>query len=441
MMSEYTLNPAVVYFLKVNGAFVLFYAFYRLFFYKDTFFKLRRALLLAFFGAAFLYPLLNLQEWIKEQAAIDGIIHLYSGILLPEAKVTAGQTGIDEMVSFWAASAGLYLTGILFLFIRFGFQLGSILRLAHLSKKFSIQGTPVYVLPEPAGPFSFFRMIFLYPADYSEMEIAEILVHEKTHVSQGHSFDVLLCELISIVCWMNPFVWLLKREVRHNLEYLADHRVIQSGYDSKSYQHHLLGLAHHQQAAASLYNSFHVLHLKNRIRMMNKKRSRGIGRTKYLMLLPLIALLMVLSNVEGVARLTLRTAGQPALFADPVSSASLGESLVGMLVVNPTDSVYTTVEHMPVFPGGDRALLEFINRNIRYPMDAQKAGVEGRVICSFVVEKDGTVSTIEIVRSLYPSLDEEAKRVIRSFPTWKPGMDKGKAVRVLYTVPITYRLE
>lgn len=81
-------------------------------------------------------------------------------------------------------------------------------------------------------------MVFLHPESHSDKETDEILTHECTHVSQWHSIDVILSEMMCMACWFNPFVWLLKREVRHNLEYLADNTVIQSGYDSKSYQYH-----------------------------------------------------------------------------------------------------------------------------------------------------------------------------------------------------------
>lgn len=515
MIPDIPLSPEAIYFLKVNGAFVLFYAFYRLFFYKDTFFKLRRALLLAFFALAFLYPLMNLQEWVKEQPPMAGMIQLYSAILLPEVTVEAERTAIDWPHLLAVGAISLYLGGVVLLAIRFFLQLSSILRLAHISKKACIQGTSVHLLTQPAGPFSFFRMIFLYPAAYSEDEISEILVHEKTHVSQGHSIDVMLSELISILCWVNPFVWLLRREVRHNLEYLADNTVIRSGYDSKSYQYHLLGLAHHHPAAANLYNSFHVLPLKNRIHMMNKKRSRGIGRTKYLVFLPLVALLMLFSNIEAVARITFALStpltpqqqievkakivdesDQPLIAAAiVVSNSSLGtaadaegcftlkvpadallrfsypgkaqreiaaknipQNMKIILVAqnnssggkvepviasaeDPSDPIYQSVDRMPQFPGGDFALLEYVAKNVKYPQDAQKAGKQGRVICEFVVAKDGKVTKAKVLQGIYPSLDAEALRVIRSFPVWTPGAIDGKPVRVKFAVPITFRLQ
>ena len=526
------MTPEFAYFLKVNVAFVLFYAFYRLLVYKDTFFKLRRASLLAFFGLALLYPLLNIQEWVKEQEPMTEVIQIYSA-MLPEMTVTPEVVvKTDWKGILLSASSYMYWGVMALLFVRFFIQLSSILLLAYRSRRTVIHGVPVYRLDKPAGPFSFFKMIFIHPESHSEKEIDEILTHECTHVFQWHSVDVMICELITVICWVNPFAWLLKREVRHNLEYLADNTVIQSGYDCKSYQYHLLGLAHHYQAAATLYNSFNVLHLKNRISMMNKKRSHGIGRTKYLIFIPLAAFLMLLSNIEAVARITgeiaaeavagvkeateisvlseddVKVSGQviddfngPVIGANVIvkgtnvgtitdtegyfvlettKNAVLRFSFPGMkakevavkdvqgklkvqlysdgsaqgsqsapppppmspqISTDPSDLVFTVVEVMPEFPGGQGALLQFLAKSIKYPVIAQQNGIQGRVTCSFVVGKDGVIRNIEVIRGVDPSLDLEATRVISMMPKWKPGMQKGKEVSVKYTVPVTFRLQ
>ena len=103
--------------------------------------------------------------------------------------------------------------------------------------------------------------------------------------------------------------------------------------------------------------------------------------------------------------------------------------------------IFTVVEEMPKFPGGETKLLEFINKGIKYPVIAQENGIQGRVICSFVVNRDGTVVDAEVVRGVDPSLDKEALRVINTMPKWTPGKQRGKPVRVKYTVPITFRLQ
>lgn len=495
------MTPEFAYLLKVNVAFVLFYAFYRLFFYKDTFFKLRRAILLAFFGLALFYPLLNIQDWVRQQEPIADVIYMYSA-MLPEATAKADAAASVDWYGWLLGSLGFIYWGIVaFLCGRFLVQLSSILWLAHTSERVVIHETPVYALRKAAGPFSFFRMVFLHPESHSDKETDEILTHECTHVSQWHSIDVILSEMMCMACWFNPFVWLLKREVRHNLEYLADNTVIQSGYDSKSYQYHLLGLAHHQ-SVTTLYNSFNVLHLKNRIMMMNKKRSPGIVRTKYLIFIPLVGILMLLSNIEAVARLTVRLANEATVSNAMVTATGIlvdetGLPLIGASVVvkggkertitdkkgafslevpanailrcsyqgresqevlaadmtNNThlslssksremnEQVFTVVEKMPSFPGGDAELLKYIATNIKYPKESQDNGEQGRVICSFIVGRDGSVNNPEVLRGVTPLLNEEAVRVINTMPRWNPGMQRGKAVAVKYTVPITFRLK
>ena len=429
------MTPEFAYLLKVNVAFVLFYAFYRLFFYKDTFFKLRRAILLAFFGLALFYPLLNIQDWVRQQEPIADVIYMYSA-MLPEATAKADATASVDWYGWLLGSLGFIYWGIVaFLCGRFLVQLSSILWLAHTSERVVIHETPVYALRKAAGPFSFFRMVFLHPESHSDKETDEILTHECTHVSQWHSIDVILSEMMCMACWFNPFVWLLKREVRHNLEYLADNTVIQSGYDSKSYQYHLLGLAHHQ-SVTTLYNSFNVLHLKNRIMMMNKKRSPGIVRTKYLIFIPLVGILMLLSNIEAVARLTVSLANEAT-----VSNAMVTATDVSPKSREMDEQVFTVVEKMPSFPGGDAELLKYIATNIKYPKESQDNGEQGRVICSFIVGRDGSVNNPEVLRGVTPLLNEEAVRVINTMPRWNPGMQRGKAVAVKYTVPITFRLK
>lgn len=494
------ITPELSYFIKINLAFILLYGFYRLFFYKDTYFTLRRIVLLLFYVLALSYPIFNIQDWMRvQQQPIAEVIYYYSSVS-PEVVIEGEKPNAiawGEIIS--KSIFFIYLTIAGGLFLRFIIQLASIWRIRQQSKPAVINGTPVYLLPKPAAPFSFFRSIFIFPANHSEKELEEILMHERTHVIQWHSVDVIISELMAIACWINPFIWLLKREVRHNLEYLADNTVIHAGYDSKAYQFHLLGLAHHQ-SAATLYNNFNVLDLKNRIIMMNKKRSGKLGRAKYLIFLPFAAVLLQFCNIDHSKKEssdTVTTTGAESVKLKGNVVDSDGNAIIGAAVVvagdntgtitdlegnfqlettanatltvsfinyepesisataiqaNPKivlkpakstrsgETVFTVVEEMPKFPGGEAKLLEHIREKIKYPVIAQENGIEGRVIASFVVNKDGSVSDAEIVRGVDPSLDVEALRVINTFPNWKPGKQKGKTVNVKYTVPITFRL-
>ena len=459
------MTPELAYFLKINVAIALFYAFYRLFFHKDTFFHWRRTALLCFFGISLLYPLLNIQEWIKEQEPMVAMADLYATIILPEQIIEAPQETTANWQELIPQILGfIYWTGVLLLTLRFLIQLGSIIRLHFLCPKSTIQGSRVHILKKGTGPFSFFHWIFIHPESHTESEISEIITHEETHARQYHSADVLVSEIMCTFCWFNPFVWLMKREVRGNLEYMADHRVLETGHDSKSYQYHLLGLAHHK-AAANLSNSFNVLPLKNRIKMMNKRRTKEIGRTKYLMFLPLAALLMIISNIEFAKEMMAAPEEQGVSQTELANGPELPDGMTGVATLQDkkgtqktkevapppppaavksatvNDSVvFEVVEEMPDFPGGQSALMEYLAKNIKYPATAHENGKQGRVIVSFVVKKDGSISDTKVVRGVDPYLDKEAERVITAMPNWKPGKQRGQAVNVRFTVPVTFRL-
>lgn len=105
------------------------------------------------------------------------------------------------------------------------------------------------------------------------------------------------------------------------------------------------------------------------------------------------------------------------------------------------NKVFDVVEQMPSFPGGPSALMQYLSSNIKYPVVAQENGVQGRVVVSFVVERDGSITDVQVARSVDPSLDREAQRVVRSMPRWIPGKQNGQAVRVKYNVPVAFRLQ
>ena len=400
----------LAYFLKINVAIALFYAFYRLFFYKDTFFTWRRAALLCFFAISAVYPLLNIQTWITEQEPMVAMADLYADIVLPEFTITPEQATSDWKSLLLQTVGFAYWGMVIVLAIRFFIQLAGIIRLAFRCRKAKIGNTNVHLLRQASGPFSFFHWIFIHPTSHTEDELSEILTHEQTHANQWHSIDVLVSEIVCIFCWCNPFAWLMKREIRTNLEYMADARVLENGYDSKTYQYHLLGLSH-QKAAATIYNSFNVLPLKKRIKMMNKKRTKEIGRTKYLMFLPLAALLMIVSNIEAVARTTKKIAAEVIEAVDAKTGQAVPEvqapqvaplpeqdtktvTYKGKVVDKDTldNPIFEVVEHMPEFPdGGMSALMEYLSKNIKYPEAAMKminylASEEGQYLLMWGIE-------------------------------------------------------
>ena len=411
-----------IYLLKVNAGIALFYAFYKLFCQRDTFFQWRRIALLSFLGISFLYPLLDIQDWVMEQPAIYELADYYT-VLMNTEEVTAAPVAYEapQRPDLLTIFTYLYYIGAIVMSVRFIIQLASICHIRWKGQAVYLNGQRIISLPSEANPFSFFGWIFLYLPQLEEESQEEILMHEQTHARQWHSVDVIVSEIVNIVCWFNPFSWLLKGEIRLNLEYLADNQVTQTLNDSKQYQYHLLGLAH-TNSKTGLYNNFNVSQIKHRIIMMNKKRTRTVGRIKYALFAPLAAALLLVSNISCTS-----TENKKDSTEATESRAVEGE-------------VFQVVEEMPEFPGGMAECMKWLGQNIKYPAEAIEKGIQGRVIVQMIVERDGTITNANVVRGVDPLLDKEALRVVNLSPKWKPGMQRGQAVRVKYTLPVMFRL-
>ena len=478
-----------MYLLKLNLALIVLFGFYKLMFSGDTFFALRRATLIGMYLVAMLVPGLNCSYWINKSVGMVSMANEYAAIVLPDVTVTLGGGG---SIGWETTAMTIYTMVACLLLLRFFWQLVSIVRLRNKCRTTDINGTKVYLLESDEGPFSFFNWIFINPTKHNRQETDEIMTHELAHCRQLHSVDILFAELFAIFFWANPFVWLLKREVRLNLEYLADNNVLAGGTDSKKYQYHLLGLAYRKNVA-TISNNFNVLPLKKRIKMMNKKRTKRIAKVKYALYIPLAAALLVVSNIETVARDIANVAK-----AMPMAKASVKqEKMVDLSFSNkatvavesrknvqsteaierkdnkmevqadnrnsemsaqkveettevaneesvekgPKKSpkkVYDYIENMPTFNGN---LNQWLLQNMKYPVEAMNKKEQGKVIVQFIVSENGEVSEPKIIRSVSPALDKEACRIVVAMPKWNPGKLKGKPVAVRYMLPISFRLQ
>ena len=310
---------------------------------------------------------------------------------IPE--IVVGTSGTEPgnqvfVISEWIKN--IYIAGILALSVRLIVQAISLYMIILRTPEKTVNGIRIKCMKDKSGPFSFFNWIFLNPDNVKEEEISEILTHEMAHVRQRHSIDVIISELVNICCWINPFAWLMKREVRLNLEFLADRRVMDAGFATKSYQYHLLGLTYSHKYG-------------------NISCSSEATKT---------------DDVKENAA-TVKPDVEEVPIDKPVTK----------------DEAFAVVEQMPEFPGGMKELMTYLKDNIKYPKAAQDKKVQGRVIVQFVVEKDGTPTEFNVVRSVDPDLDAEALRVLGGMPKWKPGMQKGQVVRVKYTVPVSFKLQ
>lgn len=471
------MNTTWMYLLQVNVGIVLFYLFYRLFFAGDTFWKTRRMYLLLSFVASFAYPLLSIESWLSQPEPVQ--ITLVRMTTLPEIVITPTQQ--PELITLEYILWTAYLLVAVALFGRMLFQLLMLLRLRWAGTITFLQGMKVVALDREISPFSFFGAVFINPKLHTEAEVQQILAHELTHVRQWHSVDVLVGELLSIAFWMNPAVWLLKREIRQNLEFLADQQVLRSGYDPKHYQYHLLQLSY-QAPQVQLGNQFNVSPLKKRIMMMNKQKTNKAAVLKYMLIVPLVLSLVLVANAQSVVKkagkvVTATADKSTKLVTDstriPVKTTVKFTAPVIKKEEKDGEKVYDAVEKMPQFPGGDKELMNYLAKNIKYPTSAIEAGAQGRVIVRFIVNKEGQVANAKILyataktsnikhkaavvdvnksdaqktspkesyEAAGKALDAEALRVVNAMPQWTPGEQKGEKVAVYYTLPIQFALD
>ena len=384
----------------------------------DTFFSWRRATLIGMYLVAMLVPVMDFSVWLSNSEGMTSIANEYATVVLP-AVSTSSQGG--EVLLWELIVLIVYSVVACVLLLRFLWQLVSIILLKNNSQSSYICDTEVYLLTDDEGPFSFFDWIFINPERHKSDEIEEIMMHELTHCQQLHSIDIIFSELFCIIFWFNPFVWLLKREVRLNLEYLADNSVLANGKDNKEYQYHLLGLTY-KKNVATITNNFNVLPIKKRIKMMNKKETKGILKAKYMLYIPLVAMLLAVSNIETIARNVAKVTSSVEIQQKPKKAPN---------------QVYTVAEVMPTFKGN---LNKWLSENLRYPKDAVSRKEQGRVMVRFIVTDKGEVIQPEIVRSVSPSLDKEALRVVSKMPAWNPGRNGNKNVATKYMLPIIFSL-
>ena len=421
------MQPIFLYIIQVNIALVLFYLLYTVLFKRDTFLKIRRFYFLSSIVFSIVYPLFVVpglsNVWnfnIKEPQSVETAVFFE----IPTFEIIDEEP--EETVAFlnihWEQILIILYTAVtLFFFFRLLWQLISIFRIRLKSEEMLISGVEVYNLVEDVTPFSFFRMIFINSKMHSDEELEQIILHEQTHVKEKHSLDIMLVELIILFSWWNPFVWLFKREMAINLEYLADNGVLREGVDSRDYQYHLLRLTYHE-TAVQIVNNFNVSQLKQRIMMMNKTKSSSLKLTKYLLMLPLFFILIAANSMFAGEK-------EQSLPEPPPVKKDV------------TEEIFVVVEDQPEFLGGNQAMMKFLSDSIVYPEIAKENGIQGRVICNFVVMSDGSIADVNIVRGVDPIIDAEAVRVLESMPNWKPGRQRGQAVNVRFTLPVVFRLD
>ena len=416
-----------LYLFKSAFSLGLFYFVYWLFLRNETYFVWKRIYIISSLIFSMVIPFVK----IPFQDSVIDLPNLLGPVIV-NGESTGEITGISNSLHIVSI---IYISGAILFSFRFLLSLFQINRLYHNNHKVWYQGFKAVILDEDCSSFTFFNILFISRADYEKGKMDEIIVHEKVHYRQGHSYDMLIVEIFSIVQWFNPFVWLLRYALKTEHEYIADEQVLKEGYELTGYQKMLfeksIGIT-----TLNLTNSFNYSLLKKRLKMMTHKKSNRLARLKFLISMPVVLAfcLIVLSNGNVYAQ---------------------------------KDDVFTEVDVMPEYPGGIDGMRKFVAENLAYPKSAAEAGVEAKVFVSFVVNEWGKVTDVVVERSdildnvtkevvvvgykasentavaakHVSDLEMEAIRVVTKMATFKPGMKDGKKVKVKYTIPIQFVLQ
>ena len=542
----------LIYDLKVAVLIAAFYFCYRLLMERETMHRLNRIVLLSSILLSLVLPLcvITLHETIEVEPiqVVDHpeLVITEFGPISAENSVTPSiETNKMNFVKYLFQPSIIFAIFIIGLVCRLLYIANSYRHLRRMikdSEQHSLEdGVTLAVVDLPVAPFSWMHTIVLSRIDYEECN-PSILAHERGHIQQHHSWDIVFVEVLTALQWFNPVVWLLRRDLRTVHEYEADASVLSSGSDVSQYIQLLMRKAMGTKACI-LANGINNSTIKKRINMMLLTKSPRYNSLKLLALLPIVGITLALNaktvtdviykNDEpqkqvpvkkGKKNATIKTGSNQGInvieIVEPKSDdelksydTTLGETEpnVAVIILNtkqegeepllildgyiatidqvralPRDSVasvatmreiaairsygekgkngaliITTVKHQeeidnelasqpdvfdqvaeaPEFPGGFAAMMQYLSSNIRYPEDAREAGTQGRVIVSFIVEKDGSISNARVTKPTYSSLDEEALRLVSTMPKWMPGKQDGEAVRVKYSVPVSFRLK
>lgn len=281
------------YFLKSSAVLVIFYICYRLFLQRETFFTGNRWFLFLGIITSIILPLFPRIVYVEYEPVMFLNMASTSTITEPNS-VTTASFDYMQLISI------VYLIGLLFFIMKMIFELVSLF--ITLQKYPSIKNSYTYIKTDKeVAPFSFFNWIVYNPSMFSENELKLILKHEKVHVNQWHSLDVILSQLVCALLWFNPIVWFYKKSMLQNLEFIADNEAQHIAPCEKSYQHLLLktSIPSHQLA---MTNNFYNSLIKKRIVMLHKSKSNRINALKYALVFPLLTLFVFNFNTKTIAQ-------------------------------------------------------------------------------------------------------------------------------------------
>lgn len=400
-----------IYIGKVSLYWVLLYLCYWLMLRKHTFFQWNRWYLLGSLFIAFALPEIIYPASAPELPVIYEVTASTFNVIRTKPEEPEAWTWMQILTLIYAAGLAVAATQL----ARNIAQLAQYLR---SGERVELEDCTVILIDSnQVGSFSFLKWIVINRNDY-ENHFDAILRHEMVHTEQRHSLDILLIEIIRTIFWFNPVLLLYKRSLQEIHEYLADAQAPNREY----YAQFLVAYALNAPVASLTNHFFKPSQLKNRIQMIYKNRT-----SKWMLGTYVVAATLI---------------GTSALFvAGCESQVSKEDNAVQTKSeTGGKEPIFSEVEVAPEYPGGNKEMFKFLGRHIKYPTKAHRANVQGKVFVNFVVTSEGDIKDVTVLKGIGFDCDEEAARVVASFPKWTPGKQNGKPVNVKFTIPIAFLL-
>lgn len=454
------MNEVVLYLIKSLLAGALFFGFYQFAMRRESYFRLNRfyllisallIVILPFFGS--LIPLEMFTRSAEPGIAI---------ITLPEVVIySKGAISPVEAQTFFNWGIAGYLIVTLAMFMGLALSAIKITKFYQAAKRAEKLNDNVYLFPGQGSPFSFLGRIFINRQYLDHPGLNNIIIHENAHIKQHHVVDLFFIELLSSLLWFNPFFFLIKKAIREVHEYLADREVINYGAEPVNYQQLLFNeVSGNPQYIIA--NNFNLLTKKRIIMLIKKSGKMAALRIGALLPVILAAAFMITllqgnssqaQNTRQTKKVTPTTQANvtdqkvptpptapPPPPPPPAKKKQKSETKYVAVPGSNEQDVFTVVEEMPVYPGGQDAMTNYMVSSIKYPAEAKLKKITGTVYVTFVVEKDGSVTHVKVIRGIGGGCDEESIRVVKGMPKWIPGKQKGKTVRCQFTLPVKYAL-
>jgi beta-lactamase regulating signal transducer with metallopeptidase domain len=438
--------------IKSTVAMGVLLGLYYILFEKEKMHRFNRFYLLGALVFSFVVPFININT-STPSVVNTASVTLEELVIGTPVVVTQQPEEFNYALLIWLIYAVICT---LFLF-RFDNNIFYFIRKAKNSETLDYEKATLVLIPERVLPHTFLNYIFVNEDDYQQKNIeSELYTHELTHIRQKHTLDIIFIEIVKIIFWFNPLLYMYKKAIQLNHEFLADENVINIHNNITPYQNLLLTKASGAQSFA-LASNLNFSITKKRLLMMTKHTSRIQATIKKAAVLPLLAGVVFISYSQAATLKNLEIVELPEIAKDAYTN--FGNDNAATIQAEPAkqetpvvneqplktqqDTVKDPIEKLanltkqPEYPGGMMEFYKYVNKNFKIP-----EGAVGtlKTYVSFVIEKDGNITNIKVMRAPFEELGKEAVRVISGSQKWTPGEIKGKKVRTSYNLPITINI-